>query len=390
VRIANIEASWVHVPIADADSHKSDYGKIKSFDAAIVRVETACGLIGWGEGKNAAGSQGRYASLVHLINEELAPRLIGRDPRDIIAIWEDSYNGVRAAQAAARGYPLPDLARSGLSIAGLSAIDIALWDILGKSLGEPVWRLLGGRRVASLPTYASGGWADAAGIGEQLAGYVKRGGFGAVKMRVGSMDRSVHASAERVIAARAHLGPDIELMCDAHGTYSVAEAKRFAYLVRDCDLAWFEEPVNIDDKAGMAELRAATAIPIAAGESEYTRFPFRDLIAARAADILQPDLAVCGGLTEGLRIAALAAGHNLRLAPHMWLGAPGFAAGLHLCAVSPAAFIVEYSLGANPMIHDLVEERFEVSDGRIALPDGPGLGITVKEDFVKNHAKKRT
>ena len=150
-------------------------------------------------------------------------------------------------------------------------------------------------------------------------------------MRVGAMDGAPHVSAARVRAARAALGPDVALMVDAHGTYTVADARRFARLVADCDLTWFEEPVTADDKPGMAEVRAA-GIPVAAGESEATRFAFRDLALLRAADIFQPDPAFCGGITEAMRIAALASAFNLRLAPHLWAGAPCFFAGLHVCA----------------------------------------------------------
>ncbi len=136
------------------------------------------------------------------------------------------------------------------------------------------------------------------------------------------------------------------------------------------------------------ELRAATPVPIATGESEATRFDFRDLAVLGAADIFQPDPAFCGGITETLRIAALAASFNLRFAPHLWAGAPCFYAGLHLCAASPASFTVEYSCGANPMIHDLVENEITVRDGMIAMPDGPGLGFTIREDVLKAHVKK--
>ncbi len=385
MRIASVTAAWVQFPIAAERQHRSDYGHVAAFDSAIVRIGTECGLVGWGEAKNAAGSAGLYGGLVAIINGELAPKLIGRDPRDVGVIWEELYSGVRGHFALARGHVFPDMPRRGHQVAAISGIDLALWDILGKSLGVPVWRLLGGRRAERMPAYASGGWADAHGIGEELAGYVAHGGFRAVKMRVGAMDGAPHVSAARVIAARRQLGPDIELMCDAHGTFTVAEAKRFAWMVRDCDLAWFEEPVTADDKQGMAEVRAAGHIPIAAGESEYTRFDFRDLIARRAVDVLQPDLAVCGGLTEAVRIGALAAAHNLLLAPHLWAGAPAFAAGLHLCATSPAGAILEYSLGANPMLHDLIEERFEPDGGTIAIPDRPGLGITIREDVVRAH-----
>ena len=385
MRITRVQADWVRFPIEEARQHVSDFGKVASFDAAIVRIETDSGIVGVGEAKNSAGSAGNYAALVSLINDEIAPRLTGRDPRQIVAIWEDLYSGVRAHYALARGHVFPDVSRRGISVAAISGIDIALWDILGKSLGVPVWQLLGGRKAERMAAYASGGWAGADGIGEQLMGYVQRGGFRAVKMRVGSMDGAVHVSAARVIAARERLGPDIALMCDAHGTYTVAEAKRFCHMVRDCDLTWFEEPVTADDKQGMAEVRRSSHVPISAGESEYTRFDFRDLIAAGAVDVLQPDLGICGGITEAMRIGALASAHNLLFAPHLWAGAPAFAAGLHVCAASPASFILEYSLGANPMLHDLIEESFAVADGAIGIPDRPGLGITIREDVLRAH-----
>ena len=283
---------------------------------------------------------------------------------------------------------MPELSRRGLSVAAISAVDIALWDILGKSLGVPVWRLLGGKKSDRLPAYASGGWADAAAIGEQLQSYIAEGGFKAVKMRVGAMDGPPHVSAARVRAARAALGPDVDLMVDAHGTYTVAEAKRFAYLVRDCDLAWFEEPVIADDKAGMAEVRAAGAVPVAAGESEATRFAFRDLAVLKSADIFQPDPAFCGGISETMKIGVLASAFNLRLAPHLWAGAPCFFAGLHICAAAPASFTIEFSLGANPMIHDLVEETIEARDGMIEIPDAPGLGFTISQSFLEAHAQR--
>jgi len=387
MRIKSVQAWWVQIPIEESRQHVSDFGRLRTFDAAILRVETESGIVGWGEGKNAAGSAGQYAALVHLLNQEVGPRLIGRDASEITPIWEDLYNGVRAAGAAARGHPLPELSRRGLTLAAISAVDIALWDIRGKALDQPVWALLGGRKAARLPAYASGGWADAAGIGAQLHSYIDAGGFRAVKMRVGSMDHRPQVSAARVKAARAAIGPEVELMVDAHGTYTVAEAKRFATLVADCDLAWFEEPVSADDRAGLAEFRGWTGIPVALGESECTRFDFAALVAARAVDILQPDPAFCGGITETMRIATLASAFNLRLAPHLWAGAPCFFAGLHVLAASPAGFIVEFSLGANPMIHLLSRAPVQVQDGMIAVPDGPGLGLEMDTDMIARYAK---
>jgi L-alanine-DL-glutamate epimerase-like enolase superfamily enzyme len=385
MKIKSVKAEWVHVPIPPEKQHTSDFGRASSFDATIVRIDTQCGITGWGEAKSEVGGVAQNRALTAMINEELAPRLRGEDPRDVTRLWESVYSGSRTHYALREGRVLPALGRRGMTISALSGIDCALWDILGKSLGVPVWRLLGGRKAERMPAYASGGWAGAEKIGEQLLSYVERGGFRAVKMRVGIMDGAPRRSARRVEAARKALGPDIKLMCDAHGTWSVAEAKRFCRLVEDFDLAWFEEPVTADDKRGYAEVRAATSIPIAAGESEFTRHDFRDLALLAAVDIFQPDLAICGGITEAMRISALASAFNLRLAPHLWAGAPAFAAGLHVAAASPAGFILEYSLGANPLLHDLVEESFPVEGGEIQIPDRPGLGVTPREDFIARY-----
>jgi L-alanine-DL-glutamate epimerase-like enolase superfamily enzyme len=387
MRIKDVHAWWVRIPIETSRQHRSDFGQIQTFDAAILRVETDDGLVGWGEGKNAAGSAGEYGALVHMLNTEVRQQLIGRHAGDIGPIWELLYNGSRAASASREGHVMPQIARRGMTVAAISAVDIALWDILGKHLGQPVWQLLGGRKADRMPAYASGGWAPAETLGDQLRSYIDQGGFKTIKMRVGAMDGAPHLSAKRVRAAREALGPDVEIAVDAHGTYTVADAKRFAHLVADCDLAWFEEPVVGDDKQGMAEVRASSSVPIAAGESECTRFDFRDLMVMKAVDILQPDPAICGGISEAMKIGAMASAFNLRLAPHLWAGAPCFFSGLHVCAASPASFIVEYSVGANPMIHDLVAEKPVAKDGMIEIPDRPGLGFTIDEKFLEAHAQ---
>ena len=385
MKIRSVEATWLHVPVPEAQQVMSNLGRMVSFDTVLVRIETDCGITGYGEAKEDVGSVGHGHALAALINGQLAPLLAGEDPRDINRLAELIYNGPRAGHAAARGQVFPVLGRRGLRICALSGIDIALWDILGKSLGAPVWRLLGGCKARSMPAYASGGWADAAKIGEQLTGYIQRGGFTAVKMRVGVMDGTVGRSVARVQAAREALGPDVGLMCDAHGTYSVSEAKQFCRGVEDCNLTWFEEPVTADDKRGMAEVRASSSVPIATGESEFNRYDYRDLAELRAADIFQPDLAICGGITEAMRIGAIASSFNLRLAPHLWTGAPGFAAGMHVAAASPAGFILEYSLAASPLLHELAAGTPAVENGMIEIPERPGLGIEIDQDFVERY-----
>ena len=388
MKITRVDATWCRVPIPEERQFVSDFGRVSTFDSVIVRIETDAGITGWGEAKAGVGSAAACAGLAAIINLDYAPLLLGQDPRDISRLWDTMYNTPREGYAIADGHGLPQLGRRGLSISAIAGVDIALWDILGKSLNVPVWRLLGGRRSDRMPAYASGGWADATKIGAQLQGYCDKAGFRAVKMRVGVMDGSPAASAARVRAARQTLGPDIRLMADAHGTWTVAEARAFCRMVEDLDLFWFEEPCSADDKQGLAEVRRCSTVPISAGESEFTRHDFRELAELRAADVLQPDLAIAGGITEGLRISAIASAFNLRLAPHLWSGAPAFAAGLHLAATQSAGFILEYSLGHNPMLHDLIEESFPVQDGHVEIPERPGLGITVRESFLREYGQR--
>ncbi len=383
MKIVDVRAKWLHSPIPEAKQHVSDFGRIASFDCVLVEIETDEGLIGYGEGKAAVGSAGSCAAIVSCVNHDLRPQLIGQDPRQITRIWETLYNGTRDHYALSRGRAFPVLGRRGLLISAVSGIDMALWDLKGKVTGLSVTDLLGGSCYETLPAYASGGWADVDKIGEQLLGYTKHG-FKGVKMRVGVMDDTPIASAKRVAAAREALGPDIKLMVDAHGTMSVPEAKRFCRLTEEHDLFWFEEPCNSDNFAGTAEVRATTATPIAMGESEFTRFDIRDALLAKAADVLQPDAAIIGGITEARRVAVLAETFQVALAPHCWGSALSFMAGISVAFASPASIILEFSLGSNPLLHDLVEESIECdADGNMTAPTAPGLGLTINQDFVK-------
>lgn len=379
--IRSVGARWLHCPIPPARQHLSDFGRIASFDMALVRIETDDGLVGWGEAKAAVGSAGPCRALVACVNDELGPALVGQDARRVNQAADRMYNGPRAGYATTRGRVFPVLGRRGLTVSAISGIDMALWDLLGRSLDVPVVELWGGPCRPDMALYASGGWGDVDGIGGELSGYVAAG-FGAVKMRVGVIDGTVDVSVARVAAAREALGDGVQLMVDAHGTFSVAEAKRFAAGIEPLGVRWFEEPVSADDRRGAAVVRASTSVAIAAGESEFTRFDFRDLIEREAVDVLQPDLAICGGPSEGRRIAALAETYQLELAPHCWGSALSFRAGLSLAFASPAATVIEYSLGANPLLHDFVDEDVTVEGGRVAAPTVAGLGVTPRQEFI--------
>lgn len=382
MKIANIEAYWLRCPIPKEKQHRSDYGLLTNFDMTLVVVTTDTGLQGFGEAKAAVGSSGSCASIVSCVENELKPALIGQEVGRINRVWEIVYNGTRDHYALSRGRKFPILGRRGLTISALSGIDTALWDIKGKALGVPIVDLLGGSCRDKMPAYASGGWAGADAIGAQLKGYTEKG-FSGVKMRVGVMDSSVGESIKRVKAAREALPEHIKLMADAHGTFSVPEAKQFCRGVEDCNLYWFEEPISPDNRVGTAEVRASTYIPIAAGESEYTAFDVRDMISEKALDVVQPDCAIIGGITEAMRVAQLAHTYQLELAPHCWGSAFSFMAGVSVAFASPAANVIEFSLGGNPMMYELVEEKITVDEqGMLPQPTRPGLGLTPNWDFV--------
>lgn len=386
MKIKNVEAFWLRCPLPEKKQHRSDYGLLTHFDMTLIVITTEDGLQGFGEAKAAVGSSGVCASIVSCVENELKPILIGKDAGNISRIWEHLYNGTRDHYALERGRKFPILGRRGLTVSAISGVDTALWDLKGKALNVPVMVLLGGACRDKMPAYASGGWASAEEIGEQLNGYVSKG-FNGVKMRVGIMDDTVENSIRRVRAARETLGNEIKIMADAHGTFSVPEAKRFCRGVEDCNLYWLEEPISPDNPQGTAEVRASTSTPIAAGESEYTCFDIRDLISLRAIDVVQPDSAIIGGITEAMRVGQLAHTFQLELAPHCWGSAFSFMAGVNVAFASPSATIIEFSLGGNPMMYDLVEETIEAKDGMIEAPEGPGLGLTPNWDFVKEFSQ---
>jgi L-alanine-DL-glutamate epimerase-like enolase superfamily enzyme len=383
MKIARLEAILVRAAISPERYFTNETGEVRAQEALLVRVTTEGGLVGYGE---TTVDHGARESAIAQIDGVFAPMLKGQSAHDITRLWELMYNGSRAHYALDRGHGFPVAAmRRGVTVGAVSAVDMALWDVKGKALGVPVWQLLGGKVRDRLPTYASGGWAPEEKIGDQFRGYIESGGFRACKMRVGVMDGVLAKSVRRVQAARRALGPDVDIMVDAHGTMTVSEAKRFCRLVSECNLNWFEEPVSPNDMPGCAEVRASTDIPIASGERCSTRYDVMDLLQHRAIDILQPELAVIGGLTEAMRVAGLAAGYNVRLAPHNWGACVLYAANMAYGAAVPNVFIMEHCMGADPLIRELPENPFASKDGFVEVRDAPGLGVTINEDYLKAH-----
>jgi len=300
-----------------------------------------------------------------LIEGPLKDMIIGEDPMYMEKIWNKLYSG----------WCHP--ASSGWEIRALSAIDIALWDLNGKILNQPVYKLLGGDRDR-VPAYVGGGYyAEGKSIQdlqEEMVEYIGMG-YKAVKMKIGRL--SITEDIERVKAVRDAVGPDITLMVDANHAYTSAQAILFGRKVEELDIFWYEEPVPATDYEGCAAVRNALDIPIATGENEYLRWGFKDLINHRAVDIVQADPAICGGFTEWKKIAALATSNNLKLAPH-----GGGNIGAHAVASLPEGLNVETYPGLRAA-GAKVMNFFEIEDGYIVLPKSPGLGLEIDWDFFK-------
>jgi len=359
--------------------------------ALLVEVETEDGLVGLGE---AAHFGGPLRSTRTVIEGELREHVLGEDPREIERLWERMHQ---------RAYKH---ARGGLLIAAMSGIDIALWDIRGKLCGQPLWRLLGGYR-RRVPAYATGGfYAEGKGIPElcgEMRAYCQHG-FRAVKMKVGRnsgiegsplramahrgvCEVSLAEDLARVRAVRETIGPEVRLMVDANGAWDVPTAVKMGRAMEPFDIYWYEEPVSPDDPAGSAAVAARTAIPIAGYETcTYGRVGFRDYIAAGAVHFVQPDVAWCGGLSEGLKIAHLAQAHHRPLAPHIHGSAVAVAAAVHLLGAVANASMAEMVFPAHPLMADLVREPLAVDrTGHIELSDRPGLGIELDPRVVARY-----
>jgi L-alanine-DL-glutamate epimerase-like enolase superfamily enzyme len=356
-------------------------------DALLVEIETDEGLVGIGE----AGTGGGAAQTV--IAKDLAPMLIGQDPLMIEGLWQMMY-------ARTRQY-----GRRGIVMHGISGIDIALWDLAGKVAKLPVYRLLGACRDR-VEAYASGGFYQEGkgvdGVAAEAESYRARG-FKGMKMKIGRnpstqtvlrhlVPRSDVCEVEpeediaRVAAVRRALGPKAKLMVDVNCAWSPAFAIEMGRAMEPYGLYWIEEPVSTDDIDGSAEVASALATPVAGYETEIGLYGFRDLIVRNAVDVVQPDLAWTGGLSEGRRIAALGQAHHKMVTPHAFGGAVLLAASLHFAAATPSALVLEFDQNANGLRDELLKEPIRVErDGTIRLTERPGLGIELDRGAVERY-----
>lgn len=347
----------------------------------FLKIETDAGVTGWGE----PVVEGR-ALTVEAAVKELADYLIGKDPRLIEDHWTVMHRG-----GFYRGGPI--------LMSAIAGIDQALWDIKGKALGVPVHELLGGKLRDSIKVYSWIGGDRPAEVAAGAKEVVSRG-FLALKMNgteelqiVDSHDR-IDAAVERVAMVREAVGPNIGIAVDFHGRVHRPMARILVKELEPYRLMFIEEPVLSENREALKEIAALGSTPIALGERLYSRWDFKSVFEEGGVDIIQPDLSHAGGITECRKIAAMAEAYDMAVAPHCPLGPIALAACLQLDAVSYNCFIQEQSLGIHyNAANDLLDyaankDVFRYEDGYVAIPDGPGLGVEIDEEYVKERAKE--
>jgi L-alanine-DL-glutamate epimerase-like enolase superfamily enzyme len=351
-------------------------GTYTTFYAGLVQVTTDEGVTGVGECIVRRAPE----VVATIVDRLLAPLVLGRDPWDVEGLWDEMLALLRR-WGHSRGFV----------VEAMSGIDTALWDLLARSVGKPLYKFLGGAGRERVPCYISKVYFDEIPrMAEEARAQVARG-FRAVKVQIGwpASRGGDRADVATVRAIREAVGPDVALMLDANGAYDVGTAVRVGRQLEELDVTWLEEPVPSDDLEGYAHLRKVIRIPLAAGETEFGLFGFRDLIARGGIDILQPEVARLGGITPARRLWALAHTHNLRIAPHTgFSGGVAHLAALHFAAATPNLMTYEY-MGTryveNPL-REIFTEPFPVpQEGTIPVPQAPGLGLDVDPEAVARY-----
>lgn len=344
----------------------------------IVKITADDGTFGWGEGYGPA-------ILVKAGIEFFTPFIKGSEIINTEVIWEKMY------------LHSLDYARRGILLSALSAIDIALWDIKGKYFNLPVSALMGGRQHEEICPYATGLYFT---DGNNLTGKLikeallyKEEGFKAIKMKVGL---GVKEDTINVIKVREAIGNDIDLMIDSNHAFSLKEATQLCNNIEDLNIGWFEEPLSPELYNDYTELRKRTPIPIAGGECEYLRFGFLQLFKKRCIDIAQPDICSSGGLTEMIKIASLAETFGIEVIPHTWGTGIALATALHFVSnrnILPGRMnvpipMIEFDRTENQLRDNLVQPEFSVSNGKLRVPDKPGLGVDIDEEMLQIYLVK--
>ena len=361
--------------ITGVDVHRVKGRHWPRFPMFFVEVHTDQGITGLGE------ALGYRSSGVAQAIEEAGASLVGSDPRQIESLWQG-------------------MVRNGMNMAAISGIETALWDILGQSLGTPIYQLLGGCCHERVRVYADGFFRGADYVAEDYARQAveaTESGLTALKMDVDEPVESGHAinrvltgadlrlTEAMVRSVREAVGVEVDLCIDGHGAFDLPSAIRLTQALRDHELMWIEDPLSMDSLKAMARVALESETPICTGELLETRFAFRELFESHAADIIMPDLARTGGVMELRRIAAAAEAYRIPIAPHNMVGPVCTLASAHVCAATPNFMILEYQLGDVPWIDELLSDPVRIEYGHIILSDRPGLGTHLNHNAVRKY-----
>jgi len=380
VKIKKIEPIILYAQDKGSYESELNVGGYSGFQV-IVRIETDEGIEGWGE-CCTGGEYGEAALAVkNLIERGFVPRIKNEDPRDYRKIWEKLY-----ADTSWFG-------RRGLTTFAQSGIDTALVDIAARSYDIPASRLLGGRYRSEIPLYASLLFEmdDPAGTAEKGARYIRENYFG-VKFGWGMIpskpfganaeaDEKIVATIREAFGRRGNIMVDVGRYVNWTSDYATRMAKR----LEKYDIFWLEEALPQDDMAGYQRLTASTDVTIAFGEGLYTVYDFAEVISRHAADLVQPDASKLGGISEMKRVMDLARINNVKWVPHNWSTAINSAASMQLVASAPDGFLMEFKQESNPLVSDLCKEKFLIKNGKLIVPDTPGLGIEIDQNVVDKY-----
>ena len=356
-------------------------GWVNVRSATLVEIKTNSGLVGWGE----AFCQGLEPPEISaaVIENALKPILLDQSPLNIEVLWHKMYNSTR------------DYGRKGSVVSGISAVDIALWDITGKYYDQPVYQLLGGAFRTKIKPYATGfyrikGKGEASRLAEEALSHFENG-FDHMKVKLGfGIDDDLQCMES---IGHALKNKNVTLMIDTNHAYGRSEALTLGKNLQSYKLRWYEEPVVPEDIKGYAELRSKLDIPIAGGENEHTLFGFKSLFENNAIDIAQPDIGSCGGITGAKHIINLAHSFGVEVNPHVWGSAIAQAASIQVIASIPVTHfsifarepILEYDQSSHPFRRELLSKPFELVNGMINIPDDKGLGIEVNLETIKKY-----
>jgi L-alanine-DL-glutamate epimerase-like enolase superfamily enzyme len=359
MKITDVRAVPLTIPLAPATPPSPWAAGVGR--QVLVRLATDEGLVGWGE----CFAYGATLAVCNVVDDALAPLVVGQDPGQIEVLIDRLHRALMI------------WGRRGLAMMAVSGVELALWDLLGKARQVPVYQLLGGLVQPRLRAYASLLRYEAPGHVAQAVAAMLAAGFTAVKLH--------QTDVASVSAAREVAGPRVDLMLDTNCPWTVEEAIRIGRQLERYELRWLEEPVwPPEDYAGLARVRKAVRIPVACGENDATVFAFREILAAGAADVVQPSVTKVGGIAEMKKIATLAAAAGATFVPHSFYFGPGLAATLHVVASTPGIPYVEMPPGQ--LVVSLPAEPIRCTDGLVAVPGGPGLGADPDPDVLQRYA----